>query len=124
MLIFPAISSSPDLSPLSSDMGSREFVDDNSLHNADKVPEETGDESPFLADTEQRTKLDETSVEMASVVDAVAGPVGDNWRFQTPAKLGKKSSKKKKGESALQCIFHCLNLMHAVDVWFLSSGLK
>ncbi|KAF3037602.1 hypothetical protein E8E12_000726 [Didymella heteroderae] len=83
------------LSPLSSNVGSCEIVDDNSLENADTGPDETGDGSPVLADAEHHAQLDEAPVEMGSAVEAVAEPVDDDWGLSTPARLGKKSKKRK-----------------------------
>jgi hypothetical protein len=95
MVVLRADSPSSVLSSLSSDMGLCEIDDDNSLENADTVPDEIGDGSPVLADAEHDSELYEPTVEVDSAVDAVVEEEDDNWGVPTPAKSGKKSKKKR-----------------------------
>ncbi|KAJ4382550.1 hypothetical protein N0V86_001770 [Didymella sp. IMI 355093] len=72
-----------------------EIFDDNSLENADTVPDENGDGSPVPTDAEYHTELCEATVEMESAVDADVELVDDDSGIPTPAKSGKKSKKKR-----------------------------
>ena len=95
MLILSTNSPSPVLSPPASSVGTGEMVDGNSLENADTVSDDTGDEIPFPPDRKHHAKLDEASVEIPRVAEAIAETVDEHWGIPTPARSGKKLKKRR-----------------------------